>query len=429
MSFTGDFEQALNMFFEIWGRFWWVFLPLFLGVVFFEFWLFYLRTMHINKLKWTMLRVKTPKDILKSPEAMEHIFSAASSIYSHGLKFWEVYWEGQIEDWTSFELVGYHTGISFYIRCLEKHRSMYEAAVYAQYPDAEIEVVEDYTTLLPSVLPNKTYELFGADMVLAANDAYPLRTYKYWEEAEIVRPNNNAKGIDTMAPLLEVMSKLKEGEIIWLQVLIRMNEATYDNWRKGAEKLRDKLAGRKDAKKTGWGGDMSEFFSNLLKAPFGDIEWSEAKKEEAVKPSIMSLTAGEQETIKGIEEKIAKIIFETDIRWLYIAKKGVFARGTASGIIGSFRQFSNLNMNGLRMYKPTLGIARQPFKAQKIYYKKRMLYDYYRLRRYPPHGKFSVMNIEELASVYHYPSQIVEAPMLRRVEAKKGEAPPSLPIE
>ena len=41
-----------------------------------------------------------------------------------------------------------------------------------------------------------------------------------------------------------------------------------------------------------------------------------------------------------------------------------------------------------------------------------------------------VLNTEELASIYHFPSRAVApAPTVPRVEAKKGEAPPELPIE
>ena len=38
------------------------------------------------------------------------------------------------------------------------------------------------------------------------------------------------------------------------------------------------------------------------------------------------------------------------------------------------------------------------------------------------------MNIEELATIYHFPGDIASTPTLSRVEAKKGEPPANLPV-
>ena len=42
--------------------------------------------------------------------------------------------------------------------------------------------------------------------------------------------------------------------------------------------------------------------------------------------------------------------------------------------------------------------------------------------------KAFVLNIEELATIYHIPDIGVKSPLLPRVEAKKGEPPVGLPI-
>ena len=39
-----------------------------------------------------------------------------------------------------------------------------------------------------------------------------------------------------------------------------------------------------------------------------------------------------------------------------------------------------------------------------------------------------VLNTEELATIYHLPDMGVRAPLLPRVEAKRGEPPVGLPI-
>ena len=41
-----------------------------------------------------------------------------------------------------------------------------------------------------------------------------------------------------------------------------------------------------------------------------------------------------------------------------------------------------------------------------------------------------ILNTEELASLFHFPSRrVAPAPGVPRVEAKRGEAPPEIPIE
>jgi hypothetical protein len=41
-----------------------------------------------------------------------------------------------------------------------------------------------------------------------------------------------------------------------------------------------------------------------------------------------------------------------------------------------------------------------------------------------------ILNVEELASLYHFPGRMVTgAPSMSRVEAKRSEAPSDLPVE
>jgi len=66
--------------------------------------------------------------------------------------------------------------------------------------------------------------------------------------------------------------------------------------------------------------------------------------------------------------------------------------------------------------------------------KKRKLFDYYRKRRFGYSGKLieeklPVLNIEELATIFHFPAGVVRAPKLQTVYSRKGEPPVNLPIE
>ncbi len=367
-------------------------------------------------MKWISLRVRVPKENPRTPLAMEQVFNAAYSTYTHGLRLSEIYWDGVVEAWTSFEIAAFGSGVAFYIRTQEKYRHLFESAVYSQYPDAEIDLVEDYTTILPSVVPNNSYNLWGSEMILANKDAFPIRTWSYWNQ-----PLEIEERADTMAVLLETLSKLREGEMVWFQILIRPTDG---EWAKDAKKVRDKEAKRtKLEKKTNYTKKSGEFLTNLLLAPFRQPVWEEEKEEKKE----IKLTPGETDVLKAMENKMGKLAFETGIRWMYIARKDVFSMSVASSVLSFFRQFNTFNLNAIKTNKPTFTIGRQPFKNKKIWAKKRRLFERYRFRVFPK--KFSMFNIEELATIYHYPSSIVAAPGLHRVEAKKGAPPSSLPVE
>ena len=66
---------------------WWFLVPIALAIIFFELWMFYIENRFIANIKWSLLRVKTPKEILKTPKAMEQIFAAAPSTYIFFIKF------------------------------------------------------------------------------------------------------------------------------------------------------------------------------------------------------------------------------------------------------------------------------------------------------------------------------------------------------
>ncbi len=415
---AGIVASALQVFYWTW----WFLVPIVLVFIFWEFWLFYIRTLYIDKIKWVLLRVKTPKEILKTPKTMEQIFAVAFGMYSFGLKHFEKYWLGKVEYWASFELVGYAGGVYFYIRIPEGFRNMIESAIYSQYPEAEIEIVDDYIDLLPDVLPNDIYDVFGTDYVLIKPDAYPIRTYPYFEALI------SEEKVDTIANLTESLSRLKADETAWIQILIR--PILSKDWTPKAQEEINKLIGRKKPppQPNVFLFETGVFIKNLLLAIFQEPTWPELEKPKEEKISLAQFTKGEQDIIRGIESKMSKLAFETTIRFLYIDRKDKFSRGNIASIFATFFQLNDERSNSLKPNTATMtSVAKQPFKEQRKYYKKRQIYDRYRIRKMP--HKVSILNIEELATIYHFPSTVVEAPMLRRAESKKGEPPLSLPVE
>lgn len=403
----------------------WVVVPFVLLLIFLDIWLFYRRARYINNFKWVTLELRVPREVIKSPKAMEQVFAVAYNTYSGGITFWEKWWKGKVEDWTSFELVGRAHSIHFFIRIQEGFRNLIESAIYAQYPDAEISEVPDYTNDFSPSLPDKTYDLWGSDFILKKENGYPILTYPAFEERGVIEEERR---IDSIAVIVEAMSNLKESEAVWLQILIR---PTGDGWKKKAEVLIGELQGKKSSSAIKIPGvsllhGLGEFFENLVAAPVEYPTWSDPSKgAEEKKPETVR---GQQKIIEAIENKISKLGFESIVRFLYIGNREAFSRGNITAVLGSFRQFAAMNLNSFKPNMKTITLSKGFFLFRKfeLRKRKRLLYDNYRIRNFPK--KFSILNPEELATFYHPPLTGVRATHLRRTEFKRGGPPPDLPI-
>ena len=137
------------------------------------------------------------------------------------------------------------------------------------------------------------------------------------------------------------------------------------------------------------------------------------------------LSPGEQDVVKAIERKLSKVGFENVIRIIYVARQEVFSIHTFFSVVSGLRQFSTQNLNAIKWNSSTLTAASQPFKKRKEIFRKKWLLYKYRLRYRP--AKMNILNIEELATLFHFPGRVVASPTLPRIQAKKGEPPAGLP--
>ena len=415
-------EPSAILFANLWNATWWFIIPLFLFPLFVKIWLFYVKKHYIVNLKWVNLQVSVPVEVLKTPKAMEQIFAAAHGTFSFGIKWYDKWWNGEVENWSSFEIVADSAGPRFYVRVVAGAQKMLEAAIYSQYPDAEIITAEDYTAKFPLVLPNAMYDLHSADFILTHDNTLPIRTYEYFEAKEA------DEKIDTISTLMEALSHHTGDETTWIHVLIRPTDS---QWIKEAiKKFRDKEILEKPGKDVLFKDFAKAFFFNLFKAPFlkegEELKWPEKEKSEKIK--ILDLPPAQKLKLEAIDMKLSKLMFETVIRWTHINRKEEMNLANTAGIKAWAKQFADENLNLLKPYLPTYTVtAKWPFKKRKQFIKKRLQYENAIKRRFPK--KFSMMNTEELATIYHFPSATVKTPMLGRVEAKKGTPPASLPIE
>ncbi len=177
--------------------------------------------------------------------------------------------------------------------------------------------------------------------------------------------------------------------------------------------------------------DLGITMGEALRAPFqhpGEADAHKNNKEEKFPRFLM--TPNDKEMADAIHLKISKIAFEATLRFVYIERRGATAdTGHVNSIHGFIRQFNTQNLNQLKPYTATSTAGytvKGMFKKTRIRAKKHYLYENY--RHFAPMHHESILNIEELASVYHFPLAVVSTTELEKVESRKGSPPTSLPI-
>ena len=414
-----------------------VFVPFILIIIVWDLWVQYVRSLFFAKQEYIVLEIKLPKEIFKSPKAMEFCISGLYSTQDEG-NWYEKYWKGQVRSHHSLEIASIDGAVHFFIWTKKGSKNQIKANLYSQYPGIEIFEVPDYT--LPVQFNPENDGMFFMEFYLTKVDSYPIKTYvDYGMDKD---PKEEHK-IDPMTPLIEFMGSLPRGTNAWLQMIIRAH-----------------VAGEKDPDKTFtkwkiWETlDIADVWDFQKKK---DFMWEEGAKKEIetfiakgkgekgedgkiIPGSTRFLTEDEQNTIKALGRSISKKGFDTGIRLIYTAPNDVFSKSNIGGLTGGVFHFnSDSGLNGFKPSGKTLSgkyklfwLAwkdRNPYKinAQKLEvleaYKKRAYF-------YKPHKreKFIVLNTEELATLFHLPGGVSTTPTFTRIESRKGEAPANLPV-
>lgn len=423
----------------VWAfRFWWVWMPIILGAGAYTLWFDYQRKKHLLGRTWVMLEITPPQEILySSPRAAENFFAGLHSAASGGTAWKSQFFEGKVPDWFSFEIVSNGGETRFLIRCPSASRNLIEAALFAQYPNCEMRVIDDYIEQYPETLDLSTHDIMSAELEMTKDFAYPIKTYLEFEEGG---GKDEYARLDPLAPLVETMSALMPGESLWLQYVVR---ATGGDWVKEGQKVVDKLTGKaeKDPEKP-LVEQIILFPLTILEAILvstGIITPVEEKKKEDKPFTTGALTPSQKFILEHVEEKLAKLGFKVTIRLTYLARKEVFNMGRFSGVTAMFKQ---LYFNNLNSFKPVMskdkGIAPWLFPDDKGFgagaktvEKKQKMYKAYRERAFKKKDNkehLIYLNTEELATLWHLPGLNVRAPLLPRVQAKKGQPPSILPM-
>ena len=427
MSLDLLFLELFN-YFQPWGSLfldlWWLWLFIALAILTPQLWLTYARESYKKANSWMLLEFKVPREVRRNPRAMEQVFMAMHAVRNSPSNFEEKWWDGEVALWYSCEVVSFGGEIHFYMWVPRKHRNIMEATLYAQYPDIEIDEVEDYITRLPPTyaeLSTAGYQLFGNELALEKPDVYPIRTYTDFEEKE------EEWQLDPVAALLETLAKVKPQEHLWVQIVVRPTLS--DAWREEGERelANLKLKARTLQKVTDQGVE------ELLGVP----------------------SPGEVELMKAIDRNVGKPGFETFIRYIYISPKDLYDSNFGQrAVFSAFNQYASVALNRFRnnfkvWTRASKWFLPYVFPTKRVWARRVKIYESYRARRTYSESFTSsllnvkafhfgikaerlykyILNVEELATIFHLPTNVVlTGPLIKRVEARKVGPPAGLPI-
>lgn len=176
---------------------------------------------------------------------------------------------------------------------------------------------------------------------------------------------------DPLSSITSALAKMGEGEGAAIQILIR---PAGNKWR---------AAGKKYLSKT--------------KKTETDPEKAQYKIE--------------QKELEAVSSKCSKPGFDTAVRVVVSAKNMGAAKMHLENILGAFAQFSS----DLNSFKKGKQLLKKLFMIDFIY------------RYFPIIGGTSVLNSEELATVFHFPNKTIETPHIYWLNAKRAPAPIEIP--
>ncbi len=323
-----------------------------------------------------LLAIEIPKTNDKSELAAEQLLASLHGILRDET---ELKNNNGVQEHLSFEIVSVNGAIRFYIWMPRTLQNFVEGQIYSQYPTVQIyEAEEDYTK---NALDHQ--KVIGtSEIILIEDEALPIKTFDGFE-------------VDPLAGITGTLAKLDgTNSQMWIQVLVR---PVADSWHKKSDEWVKKVKeGKKSFKLDG------KYLLNVLKALVTPPEGGEKAKKE---PS-----ERDKARISKAEEKATRLGYQVKLRVAFLGDNEETARLQIQALTGTFKQFNSTNLNGFKS-------AGSSFDHEKIKaFQSRFFFD-----------DGFILNIKELASIWHLPHTNVETPNIVWASSKTAEPPAKLP--
>lgn len=334
-----------------------------------------------------MIEIRVPKEFdreeyenLKTTaeitSVMDQMLSSLASLYQEGIK--GILYGQPI---VSFEIVAKDREIIFFLGVPRNLQGQIQKQVHSYYPHASIE-------------PSGDFRIFKEGMKTSCGIVQTSRSYIY-----PIKTYNELTS-DSIASITNTLSKIGDDSRASIQILVRpVSQA----WRAQIDWAIRRIQEGKGVPLgiTIWNKAsyfLSEFTSGISPDKQTDIR---------------KTTPLQEETIKLLTQKSSKTGFVCQIRIVSLSKTKEESKVNLRNIFSSFGQYSSPDRNGFKLYE----IA-----DSKEFLTHYILRSFYGLKKI-------ILNTEELASIYHLPSEQVETPGIRWFMAKRASVPANIPKE
>lgn len=323
-----------------------------------------------------VMQILVPRENEKAALAAEQMFASIHGVLGGNRRGTDV---------VSFEIASTdENGIRFFVVAPQHLSRFIEGQIYAQYPNADIEYVADYVNI-----PTEKDNIFvtTGEIEMEKDSIFPIKTFRSFE-------------VDPLAAITGAMSELNRYEQVWLQVIVR---PVSNFWQ---ARSKDYITAIKEGTSLE-GPTIGQFFSNILKG-IGSAMSTDGK---ATQKEIVRLAPGQEEELSEIANKMLKVGFEFKIRVVTKAEDQYRSEQLLRDVVASFKQFTTAHLNNLVYAKPSR--------------EGKEIYGNYVIRDIGEDQ--DIVNIEELASLYHLPNISVETPNIAWSRSRKLEPPMNIP--
>lgn len=336
-----------------------------------------------------LLEIKVPKkyereeyETLKSiPEITaiaDQFFSSLGSLFEGGIK-------GIIhgQPTISLEYIAKEKEIVFFVGVPKSYQQLVEKQIQSFYPMAQIEPSGDFRIF------KEGSEIAYGMITTSRSFIYPIKTYR-------------ELNVDSIANITNVLSKIGDNSRASIQILIK---PVSQSWRTQVEwAIRKIQEGRGAPLGISWFNKLGYFLGNFT---------TSAVQNQKDNEMIRKITPLQEETIKLLSEKSTKTGFSVQIRLVSMAPNMPEAEVNLKNIFSSFAQFTSPDKNTFKFLRG---------------FEKKSFLTHYILRHFIGFNKM-ILNSEELASIYHFPSQHIDTPGIRWFMAKRSPVPANMPKE